>query len=312
MPKNVRKRNARTESFMFSLKLLMKNKLALTGLIIVMVYVILTVLDFADPRYLGTASGSINSLYDFTFPNSVGSPQQPTLARGWWYYLGTTYVNQFALLPSMLAALKIDIPISFEVVFIGALVGVVLGTTSGFLGGVFDEVMMRITDIFFSVPYLIMLFALLVVLDRFIPGLTVFVIALAIVWWPTYARLTRGQALSIKSLRYIEASVASGSSRIRNIFVHVLPNVLAPVFVQVSLDLGTIVLAISTLYFLGFSSFNPNTPELGNLMSLAVNQFMPGYWWTLIFPGIFLLIFTISINLFGDGLRDVLDPKVRR
>jgi peptide/nickel transport system permease protein len=305
-------RNPRLENFNFTFKLFFKNKIAFFGFVIVLIYVAITILDFTYPKYLGTASGSINSLLDFTSPSHLGSSQPPNFSKGWWYFLGTTTYNQYAIFPAMLAALKIDIPISFEVVFLGAVIGVIVGTTSGFIGGAIDEVVMRVTDVFFSVPFIVLVIAFIVVLSNILPGFEPFLLALIIVWWPIYARVTRGQALSIKSQKFIEAAVASGASRVRNIFVHVLPNVLAPVFVQISLDLGTIVLIFSTLFYLGFSEFSPNLPELGNIMVLGINSFSTGAWWTLVIPGLFLLLFTISVNLMGDGLRDVLDPKIRR
>ena len=302
------RRNPRLDSFKFTLKLFIKNKTAFVGLIIVVIYAILTILDFVYPQYLGASN--INTILSFT--NGVGGPQPPITGSGWWRLLGTTGYNRIAIFPAMLAALKVDIPISFEVVIFGAIIGAIIGTASGFLGGYLDEVVMRVTDVFFSVPFLIMAIAFVIVFRTSLPGLDPFILALIITWWPIYARVTRGLALTIKSQKFVEAAVAAGASRARNIFVHVLPNVLSPIFVQISLDLGTIVQIFATLFFLGFAAASPDTPELGNLMVQGINYFPTGDWWPLVVPGVFLVIFTIAVNLVGDGLRDVLDPRVRR
>ncbi len=302
------RRNPRLDSFKFTLRLFIKNKTAFVGLIIVLIYAILTIMDFVYPQYLGTSN--INTILSFT--NGVGGPQPPITGFGWWRLLGTTGYNRIAIFPAMLAALKVDIPISFEVVIFGAVIGSIIGTASGFLGGYLDEVVMRVTDVFFSVPFLIMAIAFVIVFRTTLPGLDPFILALVIIWWPIYARVTRGLALTIKSQKFVEAAVAAGASRARNIFVHVLPNVLSPIFVQISLDLGTIVQIFAALFFLGFAAVSPDTPELGNLMVQGTNYFPIGDWWPLVVPGVFLVIFTIAVNLVGDGLRDVLDPRVRR
>jgi ABC-type dipeptide/oligopeptide/nickel transport systems, permease components len=126
--------------------------------------------------------------------------------------------------------------------------------------------------------------------------------------------LTRSITLSVKSQKFIEASTASGSSRVRNVVVHVIPNVLSPVFVQISLDIGNVILLFATLAFLPLTFLNLNefTPELGSMISSSETYMLGPGWFSAVIPAVFLLIFTISINLFGDGLRDVLDPKLRR
>ncbi len=300
------KHRPRTEDFKHTFRLFIKNRLAFIGLSIVLVYFAIAVLDYVYPSYLGVSN--INTVASWVPHLSSGVPGGPTFAHGWWYIFGET--EYFApIFPIMLAALKVDITYSVAIVITGVLIGTILGTLSGYFGKLYDEVLMRITDIFFSVPTLILAIAVTTVLGR---SLTNVVIALIIIWWPIYARLTRGVSLSIKSNKFIEAATASGSSGLRNVFVHVLPNVLSVVFVQFSLDLGSIVQLFAALDFIGFNEGSPLLPEIGNMLTWGTTYLVAGIWWPIVIPGIFLLIFTIAINLMGDGLRDVLDPKLRR
>ena len=319
--KEEKKRNPRLEDIKDTAKLLVKNKLALTGLIISSFYIFFAILDVIYPQYLGVGPGVVTTLTRFTGPNIVlAPPTDPTFSKGWYYFLGTTYAN-IPLLPAMLAALYNDIWDSAIVVGSGAVIGILVGTFSGYFGKIVDELVMRITDIFFSIPYLIFAIIMVTVLARVfaadnitIPPLTIISVSLIVIWWPTYARLTRSITLSVKSQKFIEASTASGSSRIRNVVVHVIPNVLSPVFVQISLDIGNVILLFATLAFLPLTFLNLNefTPELGSMISSSETYMLGPGWFSAVIPAIFLLIFTISINLFGDGLRDVLDPKLRR
>lgn len=338
------RRHPRIEDFEATLRVLLKNKLAMVGLTITLIYAAITILDYVYPQYLGINPGtgalsdalisfgrtagvtwqghayfvgstiSIAAPYGADVPFTIVPPtlNGPTGTPGWWWWLGGT-AYFLPILPVMLAGLKFDLTYTLLIVFFGALVGTVLGTISGYYGGILDEVLMRITDIFFSVPFLILAIAISYALGATVQWV---IFAIIIIWWPTYARLTRGQALGIKSNKFVEAARASGSSNLRIVFSHILPNVLAPVFIQISLDVGVIVQVFATLDFLGFHFTSITLPEIGNMMNWGDQ---PNYlfahpmnWWPVVIPGIFLVIFTIAVNLFGDGLRDVLDPKLRR
>lgn len=300
------KRNPRLEDFRYTFKLFVKNKIAFIGFVIVLIYVGITILDYVYPSYLGVSN--IGTAASWVESLSSGIPSPPTLTHGWWYIFGETEYL-IPIFPVMLAALKTDITYSVGVVLAGALIGTVLGTISGYFGKFYDEILMRVTDVFYSVPVLVLAIAVTIVLGYSLMHL---MIALIIVWWPIYARLTRGATLSIRSSRFIEAATASGSSGLRNVFVHVIPNALSVVFVQFSLDLGTVVLTFASLDFIGFNRGAPLLPELGNMITWGETYLSAGIWWPILVPGIFLLIFTVAVNLMGDGLRDVLDPKLRR
>lgn len=308
-PVSSKRRHPKIEDYSHTFRLLLKNRLAMVGAIITFAYFFIAFLDVVYPRWLGVSN--INTLLSFSQPlNGNAQPFAPTLSKGWWYFLGSTqyFALQFPLLPIAFAAIKFDLGFSLLIVVIGALVGTLLGAIAGFKGGLIDEFVMRVTDVFFSIPYLILTFAIIFLLGRYVINA---VWALIIVWWPLYARLARGQALYIKSMKFVEAATASGASSMRNIFSHVLPNVLSPVFVQISLDLGSIMQLFAILFYLGIIS-DPYFPELGNIISQSQTWAPVGIWWPVLIPGLFILLFTVSINLLGDGLRDVLDPKLRR
>jgi peptide/nickel transport system permease protein len=201
---------------------------------------------------------------------------------------------------------RISIRIGTAVVTLAMVFGSLVGIFSGYMGGKVDEVIMRITDVFFSVPYLILAMAIAAALG---PNLTNTMIALAIVWWPVYTRLTRGQALLIREATYIEAARGLGAGHWRILLRHVLPNSLAPVIVQASLDFGHAVMFAAALSFIGLGA-QPPTPEWGAMISMG-RHYLRDSWWYPTFPGLAILITVLGFNLLGDGLRDILDPKLQ-
>ena len=225
--------------------------------------------------------------------------------------------------------------ISVSIVGAGAFLGLLIGAIAGFYGGLVDEALMRLVDIFLSIPQL--LFVLITVAAvtltvHQIPPLSapdtkifLLVVAFIIVWWPFYSRIVRGQVLVVREMKYVEAARASGASGGRIVRRHIIPNSLFPVFIQMSLDVGTIPLLTGALVFLGFNIF-PTLyfPEWGSISALGVVQ-LPQFlvtcelasgcvipWWQIAFPGILLFLFAISVNFLSDGLRDALDPRLRR
>lgn len=306
---NVRRKNPRFENYSYTFKLLLRNKLALAGLIIALFYSIITILDYVYPAYLGVNNIATAITFLHGAPlNSTGSAViPPTLGNGWYYVLGTTKYG-IPILPAMLAALKIDITYTLIIAGGGALIGTIVGSFSGYFGGIFDQIIMRVTDVFFSIPNLILAIAI-----AFILGFTFRNIAIAflIVSWPAYARIVRSTVLSLREAKFVEAAVASGVSRIKILFSHLIPNSLSPVLVQFSLQFGSIIQLFAALAFLGFVAGNAFAPELGNMISWGETYLAAGKWWAITIPGIFLIIFSVGLNLLGDGLRDVLDPKLR-
>jgi len=289
-------RAKRWENTKLSLSVFFANKAAVVGLVIVMIYVVIGVIDEVYPPLIGiTSAGTL-------VPNFFNpAPSPPSLA----HLFGTTYPG-VDLFSSIIKAIRIDLAYSLLVVAIGAAVGSVIGVISATVGGLMDEIVMRITDIFFSIPYLVLALAVGFILGRNLLNMS---LALAIVWWPLYARYTRSQTLSTKEFTFVEAAKASGVSRLKIMFKHILPNTLPPVFIQVSLDLGSIMVIFSTLAFIGFIT-NASIPELGYLTSLGLSYVQTAPW-AVIFPGVAITLFALAVNLMGDGLRDVIDPRRR-
>ena len=222
------------------------------------------------------------------------------------YPLGTDSYGR-NLLQMIILALPLDLEVSFEIVSSAFLIGVVLGSAAAYVGGLVDEAIMRITDIFFAFPGIVLAIVILTVFGRTLPNLT---IAVLVVWWPIYVRLVRSQVLSEKEKPYVEALKSTGASPIRILYRHILPNSIYPVLVQFTLDIGGVILVFSGLMFLGFSP-NPKLPELGNLVSDGI-QYVFTAPWLVIFPGLTILLISLGFNLLGDGIRDVLDPRLRR
>jgi peptide/nickel transport system permease protein len=186
-------------------------------------------------------------------------------------------------------------------------IGVVIGSLAGFLGGRLDEVLMRLVDVFLSIPELIFALAIAAVLG---PSFRNIILALAAVFWVKYARIIRGQVIHVKQNEYVDAARVTGDSRL-NIFVKdVLPNSITPVMVQATLDMGNVVLIGATLSFIGLAE--SGLAEWGVLVSSGQAGISAGRWWASTFPGAMVFLWALAFNLVGDGLRDVLDPRTSR
>lgn len=197
---------------------------------------------------------------------------------------------------------------SLLVVGMATFIGLMLGAIAGFYGGKTDNAIMRITDVFLSLPALILAMAVSSVLSKNINSI---IFALTIVWWPSYARLVRGQVLAIKENTYVEAARAIGAKKSRILFRHVIPNSLTPLIVAVTMDIGAVALTAAALSYIGFG-VNTGYAEWGRMVSDGQKWFVQGSWWTVVFPGLSILVFTMGFSLLGDGLRDIMDPRTKR
>ncbi|MCS7103014.1 MAG: ABC transporter permease [Candidatus Korarchaeum sp.] len=207
---------------------------------------------------------------------------------------------------------------AFRVGFLGVVgalvIGILLGAAAGYFGGLVDEILMRVVDIVYAIPGLILAMAFVIALGQSLDNV---IIALMLVGWPTYARLTRAGVLQIKGEDYVEAARAMGCSHYRILFRHILPNSIFAVFIVATLDMGSMVLTASALSFLGLGA-PLGYADWGQLVSLSRNWLLgvPGdpfaYWYTYTYPGIFLFAFVLGWNLLGDAFRDILDPTLRR
>ena len=194
------------------------------------------------------------------------------------------------------------------IVVSGALaVGVVLGLVAGYVGGWLDTIIMRVMDVILAFPSLLLALVLVAVLG---PSLTNAMIAIAIVQQPHYVRLTRAAVMSERSRDYVVAAKVAGARPGRLMFITILPNCLAPLIVQAALSFSTAILDAAALGFLGMGA-QPPTPEWGTMLAEA-REFILRAWWVVTMPGIAILVTVLAINLMGDGLRDALDPKLKR
>lgn len=184
--------------------------------------------------------------------------------------------------------------------------GVLFGGIAGYKGGLIDEIMMRFSELIMAFPPLILAMVIAAALG---PSVFNTVIAMAIIWWPNYARLMRSMVISLKESEYVTASRVMGASHIRVLFLEILPNSLGPLLVMVTLDLGNAILMFAGLSFLGLGT-QPPTPEWGSMVSAGAEAMH--YWWVSTFPGLAIFSVAIAANFVGDGLRDFLDPKLKK
>jgi peptide/nickel transport system permease protein len=240
------------------------------------------------------------------FPADAGSATHPEFALqapSLHHLFGTDQVGR-DVFTRVLYGARVSPLIALFVLVIACVVGIPLGVVAGYFGGVLDEVIMRVTDVFLAFPSLLLSLAFAAVLP---PSLTSLTIAIAITWWPWYTRLIRGQAASVAGRPYVESCRALGIPAWRILLRHVLPNAVTPLIVQVSLDFGGVILTASALSFLGLGAQDP-TPDWGLLVAEGQNYFTT-QWWLVTYPGLAILLTALAFNLLGDGLRDVLDPR---
>lgn len=222
------------------------------------------------------------------------------------HLLGTDQLGR-DILSRVLYGAQISLRIAGLVALIAGLSGTVVGLVCGYFGGLLDDVLMRITDVFMAFPQLILAMAISAALG---PSLENAIIAISLTEWTVFARLARSRALAIREETYVEAARALGAGRSRILFRHILPLSLSPLVVQVSLEMGGIIRTAASLGFLGLGA-QPPTPEWG-VMVTAGRNYLPGQWWVSTFPGLAIFLAVLGFNLLGDGIRDILDPRLRR
>jgi peptide/nickel transport system permease protein len=201
---------------------------------------------------------------------------------------------------------RISISSSLLTILFAGLVGVVFGGIAGYVGGLADEIMMRVAELVQAFPTIILAMVISAALG---PSLFHTLLAMVIVWWPGYARLMRSVVIQVRSNEYIEASKSLGASDFRVFFKEILPNSIGSVIVLATVDFGSAILLFSGLSFLGLGS-PPPTPEWGAMVSDGANYL--SYWWIATFPGLGIFTMSMGANFIGDGMRDFLDPKLRK
>ena len=200
---------------------------------------------------------------------------------------------------------RITIPAGIIVIAFGSFIGTMIGALAGFLGGLWDELIMRVSELFTAFPTIILAMAITAALG---PDIRNAIIALVVVWWPSYARLVRSLVLTVKNQEHVEAAQCIGASRPYILFRTILPNCLAPAVVLTTLDIGNAILTFAGLSFLGLGP-EPTSPEWGRMVAVGIDYF--DQWWTWLFPGMAIATLVIAFNFIGDGLRDIFDPRLR-
>jgi peptide/nickel transport system permease protein len=233
----------------------------------------------------------------------VANKLQPPSVSHWF---GTDEVGNDILTRVIIGA-RLSLLVGIGITMAAATIGTPLGILAGTAGGRVREVIMRFTDLFLSVPGLVLAIAFVAALG---PGIGNAMIALILVWWPGYVRLAESKALSIREEPYIEAARVVGAPSLRILWRHVLPNSISPLIMKMSMDVGQAILAVASLGFIGLGA-KPPTPEWGAMISIA-RSYLPDYWWYAVFPGVFIYLSVLGFNLLGDGLRDILDPRSNR
>ena len=282
---------------------LFKNPLSFVGMLLILLFIIIGVsAPFLCPP------PPYQSPYMVPRAGFWPTPRPPSHEHPF----GTTQ-GQYDIYYGVVWGTRTAFEIGLGVVLCSVLIGVVIGSISAFYGGVIDEIMMRITDIFMAFPFMIAAMTLTTVLGK---GLDKVMIALIFFGWMTYARLIRSEILHIKETSYVEAARSIGATNWRLITRHILPNSFYPVIVQASLATGTMVITASTLSFLGVGA-EPGYADWGQMISYARNWIIGSsghafqYWYTVVYPALAIFLFVLAWSLIGDALRDILDPHMR-
>ncbi|MBM3611390.1 MAG: ABC transporter permease [Alphaproteobacteria bacterium] len=227
-------------------------------------------------------------------------------ARGSTFWLGSDALGR-DVLSRLLYGARISLLVGVCAITVGGVIGVTAGLVSGYFGGWIDDVIMRLGDIQLAFPFILLAIMFLVVLG---PGVVNLILVLGIGQWVTYARIVRGQTLSLREKEFVEAARALGDSTAAIIFRTILPNIVAPLTVIASFNVASVILAEAALSFLGLG-VPPSVPTWGSMLAESREQLIANKWWLAIFPGLAIVLTVLSFNIIGDWLRDFLDPRLK-
>jgi peptide/nickel transport system permease protein len=283
------KRSFLAEELLRTARYFRKSPLSLTGAVIVFGWILLCI--FA-PHIAPYAPLKQDMVHRLSPPSAL-------------HLMGTDQLGR-DVLSRVIYGGRISLPVGFLVVALSTVVGTVLGSIAGFVGGAVDTALMRITDMVMGFPAIILAMAIAAALGA---GIEKSTLAVVVVWWPNYARIVRSLVISVRQNEYVTAARSIGSQEGRILLKTVLPNCMAPAIVMATTDLGNAILTFSGLSFLGLGAVPP-TPEWGSMVASGILVF--DQWWVSAFPGLAILSVVMGFNFLGDGLRDALDPRLRR
>lgn len=269
-----------------SLRTLTSNRMSMTGLMIIVFWAIVAiaapVITQRDP-----------------FEQNISVRLSPPSAE---YLFGTDELGRDVFSRVVYGA-RISLPIGLVIVIFATIIGSLIGASAGYIGGIYDLLVMRLADITLAFPSIVLALAIAAVLG---PSLRNALIAMMLVWWPQYSRLARGQVLSVKNNEYVAAAEVVGVPSTQIMLRHIMPNIFGPLLVKAALDAGSAILTIAALSFIGLGAVPP-TPEWGAMVSMGRFKFYN--WWLTTFPGLAILTVVLGFNFFGDGVRDAFDPR---
>lgn len=270
-------------------KRLKRSKMAMLGLIIIVLLILMAI--FAP----------MVTPYDYAAQNFSEKFQYPSLS----HIMGTDDFGR-DIFSRVVYGTRISLFVALVSVVISFVVGVFLGVTSAFYGGLYETGVMRVLDAFMSIPSLLCAISVSAALGA---GLIQTAIAIAIASVPAFARVTRASVITVRETEYVEAARSIGADSARIMLRHIIPNSLAPIFVQTTLSIVNAILTISMLSFIGLG-IQPPTPEWGSMLAMG-REYIRDFWPVVMFPGVMIMITLISFNMLGDGLRDALDPRLK-
>mgnify|MGYP000853086232 FL=1 len=287
------------------MKKLMRNPLSLLGFVLLIFFIIIALLA---PRIAPTSERHKHEPYRIPRYGWHTTPTPPSKEHP----MGLTQ-GQYDIFYGVVWGTRTAFFVGLVVVGLSCAIGIIVGAASAYIGGRTDEIIMRIVDIFLSFPFLIAAVVITCVLGK---GLDKVMIAMVCFWWMNYARLLRGNILQVKQEEFVLAARAAGVGHVKIIIRHILPNTIFPVLISASMDLGSVVVTAAGLSFLGLGA-PEGYADWGQMISFSRNWLLgaPGeplkYWYTVIYPGVAIVLFVLAWNLIGDALRDILDPRIQ-
>jgi len=294
----------RIRELKFTLRRIFKNPSAIIGFSLLLCFIAVAVFApyIAPPKYP-------HNPYQMPHKGYSQTPKPPSKA----HIFGTTS-GQYDIFYGAVWGTRTAFKIGIFVIGIAVIIGVALGVISGYYGGIIDEIIMRIVDIIFAIPLLVLTMAIVVAFGR---GLDKVMIALAMVKWRDYVRVMRSSILTLRGLDYVQAAKVMGVSNVKIMLKHILPNGIYPVLVMASMDIGSMVIVAAFMSFIGLGA-PKGYADWGQMVALARNYIVGPpddplkYWHAIAIPGICIILFVLAWNLIGDALRDAFDPKQRR